>query len=91
MCSQTKRQKSCSFDNISVYTLKHIIHLFSQPLTKIVNTSFSRYIFPDFCKFAKIIPVFKSGYVHEYTNYKPISIFSKFSKIFEKLMLVKLC
>ena len=35
---------------------------------------------------AKIIPIFKNGQKTEFTNYRPISILSQFSKILEKLL-----
>ena len=39
-----------------------------------------------FVQIAKIDPIFKSGKKIQVTNYKPISIFSCFSKILEKAM-----
>ncbi len=36
-------------------------------------------------KTAKVIPLFKSGDKHEFTNYRPVSILPQFSKILEKL------
>ena len=43
-------------------------------------------IFPDNLKIAKIIPVFKAGDSYSVTNYRPISILTIFSKIFEKVI-----
>ena len=37
-------------------------------------------------KLAKVVPIFKSGDSTKMTNYRPISILSFFSKIFEKRM-----
>lgn len=36
-------------------------------------------------KTAKVIPLFKQGNKHLYTNYRPVSLLSQFSKILEKL------
>ena len=42
--------------------------------------------FPDELKFAKVIPLYKSGSSFETKNYRPISILPVFSKIDEKLV-----
>ena len=41
-------------------------------------------------KIAKIIPIFKNGQKPEFTNYRPISILSQFSKILETLFNLRL-
>ena len=41
--------------------------------------------FPDRMKIARVIPLFKNGDVKEYSNYRPVSILSQFSKILEKV------
>ena len=62
----------------------------AKPLAHIFNLSFSCGIFPDHMKIAKIIPIFKNGQKTEFTNYRPISILSQFSKILEKLFNLRL-
>lgn len=36
-------------------------------------------------KIVKVIPLFKSGNKHNFTNYRPVSLLSQFSTILEKL------
>ena len=43
-------------------------------------------VFPDELKIAKVIPLYKSGSSNLMSNYRPISILPKLSKIFEKLI-----
>ena len=43
-------------------------------------------MFPSELKLAKVVPLFKSGDSSQITNYRPISILSFFSKIFERIM-----
>ena len=52
----------------------------------ICNISMSSGIFPDKMKVAKVIPVFKNGNPKLYSNYRPISVLSCFSKILERLI-----
>ena len=55
-------------------------------LVNIYNLSFEKGIFPDAMKLAKIIAIFKAGSKLSVTNYRPISLLSVFSKIFEKIV-----
>ena len=55
-------------------------------LVKIFNLSFRTGIFPNLMKLAKVIPIFKAGSKFLVNNYRPISLLSVFSKIFEKIV-----
>ena len=48
--------------------------------------SFAQGIFPDELKLARVVPIYKSGDKKEVSNYRPISVLSFYSKIFEKIM-----
>ena len=55
-------------------------------LSQIINESFRIGIFTDKLKIATVIPIFKKGDASKNSNYRPISLLSVFSKIFEKIM-----
>ena len=64
------------------YTL--LIH---EPLTRLFNKSLRAGHFPTSWKQANVTPIFKNkGTNSEPTNYRPISLLSCISKIFEKLV-----
>ncbi len=55
-------------------------------LTVIINTSTSTGRFPTSWKHATVIPLFKSEYKSNTSNYPPISLLPIFSKIREKIV-----
>jgi hypothetical protein len=69
-----------------MYVIKKSFDLLVQPLANIINLSLCMGIFPEKLKIAKVIPIFKSGEQNSFTNYRPISLLSNFSKFFEKVM-----
>ncbi len=84
-------KKSVGFDNISIALVKSISSAISHCLANIANVMFSSGIFPDSCKIARCIVLFKKGSRELMSNYRPISLLPIFSKIFEKLMHARLC
>ena len=81
-----KSKLSCGPDNISSKLLKIILPIIIQPLCHLFNLSFQTGYIPDQFKTAKVVPVFKSGDKHDYSNYRPISLLSSFSKLLEKIV-----
>lgn len=61
-----------------------------KPLSYIFNLSFQSGIFPNRMKVAKVVPLYKDGDKHMFTNYRPISLLSQFSKVLEKKFVQKL-
>jgi hypothetical protein len=54
-------------------------------LTHIINLSLSQGVFPKELKVAILIPIFKAGAKDEARNYRPVSLLTMFSKIFERI------
>ena len=79
-----KNGKSAGPNSIPLHILKFNSDILSKPLSFLINLSFIKGKFPSLCKISKVIPVFKKGNRMECTNYRPISLLSTFSKIFEK-------
>jgi len=67
-----------------LYQLKTVIAF---PLWTLFKRSLEEGIFPSMLKFSSITPVHKSGDPSNVSNYRPISIQSHISKIFELLIL----
>ena len=74
------------YDNIPSWIIKNSIDLLSEPLIHIVNLSIQTGIVPDLMKLARVIPIYKSGVVNLFSNYRPISILPVFSKILDKIV-----
>ena len=76
--------------DLNMKLVKSIIHYIVEPFTYICNKSFEDGIFPEEMKLAKVLPLFKSGPRDQFTNYRPVSLLSQFSKILETLYADKL-
>ena len=80
------KNSSAGWDEIPAYVTKRCIDVYIEPLPHIIDKSFKEGIFPSELKLAKVVPIFKTGESRKITNYRPISVLSFFSKVFEKVM-----
>jgi hypothetical protein len=78
-------KKSTDIDGISQWLLKQCFVYVVKPLTLIINQSFQEGVFPELCKQAKIVPIYKQGSMSYMGNYRPISLLPILGKVFEKL------
>jgi len=76
--------------SIPVFIMKHCADILCPILSELFNKSVSAGVFPDCLKTARVIPVYKSGDKNLVNNYRPISILTTMSKIYEKLMYKRL-
>ena len=77
-------------DHLPVTLFKEYYCLFIDTICNLVNASFESGIFPEKLKVARVIPVYKKEDRENITNYRPISMLSFMSKIYEKLIYSRL-
>ena len=80
-CSKSPRQ-----DRIPVKVIKDAVDIFAKPLDAISNSSMEEGVFTEAWKLAKITPIYKSGQKADLNNYKPISLLSVQSTLFQKIV-----
>ena len=79
--------KSTGPDQIPVKIIKLVALIIADPLSKLFNKSIETGRFPQTWKVANVKPIFKNkGSPAEVEGYRPISLLSCMSKIFEKII-----
>ena len=84
------KNKRPHISTYSIKSIKYIVHIIAPILANIINRSLSSGIFPDSLKVARVVPLHKSDDPSNLNNYRPISILSIFSKIFERVVHIQL-
>ena len=88
-CLESK--KSQDINGISSFIIKRVNLEIANPLSHIINQSLETGIFPSHLKLTKTVPIYKKeGCPKDTGNYRPISLVNIFSKIFEKVIYVRL-
>ena len=85
-----KRNKAPGYDDVASNVLLSVKDSILEPLFHTLKLSFDKGVFPNKLKIAKISPIFKKGDKCDLSNYRPISVLTVFSKIFERIMYDKL-
>ena len=80
-----KCSKSCGPTSIPNNLLKNHKCIFANILVPLINKSLCEGTFPDLLKLANVIPIYKKKDKLICSNYRPISLLSNLSKIYEKV------
>ena len=59
-------------------------------LSHLINRSFECLTFPNILKHAVVIPIYKNGGKDNASNYRPISLITCLSKVYEKIFKTRL-
>ena len=77
---------SAGWDNLPTSIGKKCVDGYLAPLTYILNMCIRQGVFPRELKLARVIPIYKSSSKQSISNYRPISILTFISKVFEKIL-----
>ena len=78
--------KATGLDGIPSSFLRNSASVTVCPLTHIINLSITQGVIPDDLKSARVAPLFKKNDKTEVGNYRPVSILSIISKVFERVV-----
>ena len=84
------KDSSSGYDDITATIIKNTCQFYLRPLVHIINLSLLQGVFPNELKIARVVPLYKSGDSRLISNYRPVSILTNFSKLFEKVMYSRL-
>jgi len=81
-----KSKNTSGYDKISNCIIKLSSPFIISPLTHISNAALNSDIFPDRLKYAIVKPIYKKGQKQDISNYRPVSLLTSFTKVFERLI-----
>ena len=85
ICSSFRSATAPGYDCISKNAVQGSFKVIT-PLTYIINLSFNSGVVHQEMKIARVIPLFESGDMSLFTNYRPVSVLPVFSKFLERIV-----
>ena len=86
-----KNKHSSGHDEVPLLVFKKCAPLMLETLVDLINASLEQGIFPEAMKIARVVPFYKGGSRADWSSFRPISVLSSISKIFEMVMARRLC
>lgn len=87
---QLKSKLSQGPDGMPSFLIKDCCAVLCGPLSRLFNSAIRDGIFPQVWKVGKVCPVFKSGSRDMVENYRPVTVLSVVSRVFEKVLYNKI-
>jgi len=86
LLGQLDVKKSTGYDGLPAKMIRVVSHAIAPEIARLVNAMIDQCAFPDIMKYAEISPVFKKDDALNKSKYRPVSILTSASKIFEKVI-----
>ena len=80
------KNKSCHKNEIPILILKKVSHIIAPLLSVLINSCFSKGIYPSSLKKARVVPLHKKDSKLQVNNYRPISVLSNINKMLETIV-----
>nr|CAI5838007.1 unnamed protein product [Callosobruchus analis] len=90
LMNKLKNKASCGPDDVPLFLVKRSLSAFIQPITYLINLSFTSGMFPHALKSGKVVPIFKKGDQNLMQNYRSITVACSLQRIFEYAFLDRL-
>lgn len=86
MLSKVDKKKSTGYDGLPAKLVCKVSDAMAPMVTQLINLMIDQCRFPEDMKYAEISPVFKKDDILDKTKYRPVSVLTCISKVFEKII-----